>query len=435
MSRSSTIRTDTSGATTAATDDSMMKFSSRSTSTAATSMSSYVEDEDSFIGRPASKSRKLVKRSRSRSQSPGAGLRRSYTSESEPDIVLSKQNYARAAIKREQSISYDSYEGLSMTNIRDSRHTNQSELDLTMRLELARRNSKNQHAVSVASNIMDRPIEDTIYEGIHNHLSIQIFSDVLYNQESPPAPMRPLSRASRIKRSASEQDVLSTRSSSPHPTSRSVTPTPTTESPRKHRSMSNCSPERRPAGPRAPSPLPPTSPILQSIQLDLDGALEVSLMDVSSLRMQTTAQPLISAEQENQAFASSQIPRSRRQPLAPTGNTEMTPRGAEPSNGIKLPGGIEPLSIKKKNSTSTSHGTPNSARKSYVKDSALTRRTSKIDGRHASSTTPIQKIVPLTTSSSSKDMPSCELPDKVLLLTETTKEDVSFILSNFSIDY
>ncbi|RDB25674.1 hypothetical protein Hypma_006979 [Hypsizygus marmoreus] len=90
-----------------------------------------------------------------------------------------------------------------------------------MQLELARRNSRNQHGKDVPSLPLDVPVEATIYE-------------------EEPYPARPLSRAPR--------DSHSQRSAAPRP--ESTMPTQALESPL-HRS------ERCPLGPRSPSPLPP----------------------------------------------------------------------------------------------------------------------------------------------------------------------------------
>lgn len=41
----------------------------------------------------------------------------------------------------------------------------QSDKDLSLRLELARQNSQNQHGKQVAAPLLDGPMDDTIYEG------------------------------------------------------------------------------------------------------------------------------------------------------------------------------------------------------------------------------------------------------------------------------
>ncbi len=50
--------------------------------------------------------------------------------------------------------------------MRAKREVNQSELDLSRRLELARRNSRNQHGLEPSSSVMEIPVEETIYEGL-----------------------------------------------------------------------------------------------------------------------------------------------------------------------------------------------------------------------------------------------------------------------------
>lgn len=64
----------------------------------------------------------------------------------------------------EESLDYSDHEDVSMT-FRDTRAVSQSEMDLSMRLELARRNSKNQHGRALPSTPLDMPVEETIYEG------------------------------------------------------------------------------------------------------------------------------------------------------------------------------------------------------------------------------------------------------------------------------
>ena len=161
MTRANTLRTDLTGTSTT-TSDSSMKFSSRSTSTAATSLSSFVADEDSFAGdRSTSKSRKLVKRNRSRSRSPGSAL--AYGSESESEYACPRRRRSRSMSQAEGSVDYSDHEDISM-NLRDTRVVSQSEMDLIMRLQLARRNSKNQHVPTPMVPI-DLPVEETIYEG------------------------------------------------------------------------------------------------------------------------------------------------------------------------------------------------------------------------------------------------------------------------------
>ena len=175
--------------------------------------------------------------------------------------------------------------------------------------------------------------------------------------------MRPASRASRDSNSQ-----------------RSTTPTLRPASPERHgRSTSQHSSERRPIGPRSPSPLPTKSPYMRS-------APELPSMDVD-LALETTT--FVHAPQPSSATPSREphtptaLPRSKRQPFLPTTNTNIdhVSRGANGSGGGGGSNGVQPLSIKKKTSVrSTTAGTPTPIRRANVRNSPL--------GRTGSRTTP-----------------------------------------------
>lgn len=114
---------------------------------------------------------------------------------------------------------------------------------------------------------------------------------------------------------------------------------------RRTRSLSRHSVER-PMGPRTPSPLPPPSHLLPSAFISSDSEAEETPPPVPQPSVRPTG-----------------IPRSKRQPFHPTGNTEMTPRPvATNSTGGSS---VEPLSIKKKTtSRSESGATPAVVRRS-----------------------------------------------------------------------
>ncbi|KAH8118741.1 RhoGEF domain-containing protein [Phellopilus nigrolimitatus] len=420
ISRASTIRTDTTGTTTTA--DSSTKFSSRSNSTAATSMSSFVADEESFAGR-VSKPRKLVKRSRSRS--PGVSLA-GEDSEGESSETPSLRRRARSlsVSRNDESVEYSDHEEaeLSVLDVRKGHRVSQSEMDLTRRLELARQNSHNHRTQAAMQNTMELPVDETIYE------------------EEPPLPTRPASRASRSTCTVRERerDAGSLRSLSPH---RSITPTPASgsDSPRKERSPSIRSRDRRPVGPRTPSPLPPTSPTMHSIQLDIDGALESTLSNITPLRPRTPdlrpAQSKVEPRHENgkedpsisMPVTPSQLPRSKRQLFAASDILESTPKGRTANAGATSVA-VEPLSIKKKTSTGPTFATPtpSSTRKTYAKDSPLTKRSLKVEDKHASSPPMLRKVESLSTGSSltgSSPVPD-EFPQNLIRLSETTREDL-----------
>ena len=143
--------------------------------------------------------------------------------------------------------------------------------------------------------------------------------------------------------------------------------TPRPESPTKHtRSASRASTERRLMGPRNPSPLPPKSPAPPQVELpsmDDDLALDA----INRLSDPTLHAPLLSA-----------IPRSRRQPFYPTGNTEATPKATNVVSSVPGATPIEPLSIKKKTSLRSSAVLSPTPRKNYVRNSPLSRSLNRV---------------------------------------------------------
>ncbi|KAL5487604.1 hypothetical protein ACEPAI_5712 [Sanghuangporus weigelae] len=342
LSRTSTLVTESSGTMTTA--DSSTRFSHRTYSTAATSVSSFVVD-DSSLGKRSSKSRKLVKRNRSRSPTPRHASESDYGPEDQPaDRSLSRRRARSLSVPRyEESIEYSDLEDVDTTilDVRDGGVVTESEMDLSERLELARHNSQKQPGATPSRETKELPVEDVIYE-----------------DEPPPPTARRGSRASRMSRTASnhEQDTRSLHSSSTHHTSRSVTPTPAQEStsPRKTRADSfHSSRDRRPIGPRAPSPLPPSSPAINSMELDIEGALESTLARMSPERPSTPEDLRLSdCDFEEREIRSStpvrevpsRIPRGTRRLL---GSIESAPADKHEKAGAKPPS-IVPLTIKKK---------------------------------------------------------------------------------------
>ena len=134
-SKSSASRSSIYTQTTTTGDGSLAKFSYRSGSvtTAATSLASG--EEDSFCAsRSGSSRRKLVKTSR-----PGS-----------PELLSTPVSRSPSPTKY----------------TRPETGLDKSEDDLSSRLELARRNSQNQHHKPLPSLRDNKPIEDTIYEGM-----------------------------------------------------------------------------------------------------------------------------------------------------------------------------------------------------------------------------------------------------------------------------
>lgn len=128
-SRSAASRTSTQ---TIATMDSAIKFSTRSTSTAATSV---FTDMESSHGSPL---RKLQKERKSPSSSRSSPTR------------------SRSGSRSRSRDRGDGHPGDPM---------DESDWDLHTRLELARRNSRNQHGNELPVYPANPPVEDTIYEG------------------------------------------------------------------------------------------------------------------------------------------------------------------------------------------------------------------------------------------------------------------------------
>ncbi|KAF8897687.1 hypothetical protein BD779DRAFT_1608223 [Infundibulicybe gibba] len=306
----SSMYTNTTG------DDSLMKFSHRSgsTVTAATTISNM--DDESLFASQSSRSRKSSKRPKS----PGTT--------SDIDRTSPIRTLARSlSFTRSRSTSRERNsdpEDDDVTVLEKAQNSDSSEWDLTAQLELARQNSMNQYIKPLPTPV---DVDGTIYE------------------EALPHPVRPESRASRE-------------------TYRSITPQPRPDSPLSRHSM-----ERRPMGPRCPSPIPPP----KSPQLRPTTSLLPYLDDTPDEELITPPRP--SAMPPRQGIPTA-IPRSKRQPLFPTNNTDHTPK---PTSSVpQTPGAVEPLSIKKKTSVRTTVGSPTPARKSYVRNSPLSRTSARI---------------------------------------------------------
>ena len=214
--------------------------------------------------------------------------------------------------------------------------------------------------------------------------------------------MRPSSRASRSTH----------HSTTPRPES----PTKDRRSPSREsnpsRSLSN---ERRVMGPRSPSPLLPRSPspfhsAVELPSMDVDLALE-ALSTHSSVPPPLHAPP------------PSAIPRSKRQPFYPTGNTEATPKPIHLSSSVTATP-IEPLSIKKKTSvrsSATMMGSPTPSRKSHVRNSPLSRTLNRVvSPKRVSPGFKRMKASTTTFSNSGNDD-----FEHIRYLSVSTKEDVS----------
>ncbi|KAJ7368468.1 hypothetical protein DFH08DRAFT_26721 [Mycena albidolilacea] len=370
--KSTASRSSTYTQTTTTGDGSLTKFSQRSNSTA-TSL-----DDDSYRTRSSSRSRSLTRNVLRKSRSPGG------TPEPEsrpPSRSLSRtgSRSSSRASSRDTELDYsdmDDDDGTIMDHVRDMDAT---ERDLAMQLALARKNSKNQHNKPFTHVPLQNPSEATIYE------------------DEPPR--RPLSRASRDTNSRSSQ-----------PDSNSDAPI--ASPPRQIRSLSRNSSERRPLGPRSPSPLPPT-PLLpqKSGSQHLDASTtELPSMD-DDLALENAAKL-----QRSGPVRPTGIPRSKRQPFFPAGNIDATPKA--PITTAPTPTGVEPLSIKKKTSVRAEASTTESSRKPPSRSSPLSR------ARTVGSPRRVSPQVRSTRTSSMRSPSKNEPPQRLVQLSKITKEDV-----------
>jgi hypothetical protein len=425
--------------------------------------------------RPKSRTRRLLGRSRS---PKGSG--------SEPDVSPKRRtsrsgSVSSSSFSREQSPAVDeAYDACEMVS--EKRDMDESEWDLTMRLELARHNSQNQGSRGPVEPLWDRPVEDTIYEGCY----LFDVSCIILNMpiDNPPEPLRPSSRASG--------SGLSQRSTTP---TNLFFPTPLTEVNERPESAAprNAS-GSRPRGPRSPSPLPPSPRASPGPDFEaLESALETTLHNLHRAATAPGSKPAIppilipghistgsntltdellcfspspgASPRVNSAHTPggdakdyftmnpspcrdfqplpsphplpqsllpqsvvpplplpvtppksvSPLPRSRRQPFEPTGNTEAA-LGINSHSVQKTPGAIEPLSIKKKISLRNSAG-ESPSRKAHL------RTPPSIRGRVVSPrrVSPIVRQKKTTASSGSHE--DVDLP-KLVRLVESLKDEV-----------
>ncbi|KAF8639693.1 hypothetical protein AX17_000955 [Amanita inopinata Kibby_2008] len=366
--------------TTTTVDGSLMRFSHRSNSsaTAATTISS-MDDDPFFTSSKSSRTHKSFKSGKS----PGGNM--SDSDKDSPGPSLSRQSpiTRSRSSSRERTPDYSDMEDESMV-IDKMAELDTSDWDLAMKLELARQNSKNQHGKQPKRLKVEKPVEDTIYE------------------EAPPQSLRPSSRASRQSqpsRSLTPQTELSHPGSSPD------------TSPRRCRSLSRQSSDRRPLGPRSPSPLPiPRSPRKSTTDLpsfDDEFTQDSGVAQPSSLPSRFEGLP-------------TGIPRSKRQPFFPPNSIDATPKSSATINST-IPSTIEPLSIKKKASVRSANvlGSPTPARRTYVRNSPLSRASNRITSPrrvspHIRRTKPVV-LLPMIDNEST---------EKLVQYSESAKEDI-----------
>lgn len=208
--------------------------------------------------------------------------------------------------------------------------------------------------------------------------------------------------------------------------------------------------DRRPLGPRAPSPLPPPSlydadgppsPSPSTSATELERALETTLVNLSQIEFPHTPTPTRAGhfysqqqqlEQSRNTSTPSQLPRSGRLPFVPNGNgnTDTTPRGVAPvaTNGDAL-STIVPLSIKKK----TSNATPSAGRRTYSKNSPLSRTSVRTVTTRAAPELERSESVSSAKSGADDGTTVDSDSDHLRRLAETTREDVSRVYECSSI--
>ena len=157
--KSTTSRSSMYTQTASTGDSSLMKFSHRSnsTTTAATTVSN-MDDDESFLASKSSRSRKLSKRGKS----PGGSAS---GSESPRRRLTKSSSHSRSrspSVEPETSYDVEDDDGTILANPKD---LDSSEWNLALQLELARRNSQNQHGQLTPPEPLELPLEATIYEG------------------------------------------------------------------------------------------------------------------------------------------------------------------------------------------------------------------------------------------------------------------------------
>jgi hypothetical protein len=134
-------------------DGSLTLFSHRSNSTATAATTISMSDDETFVGK-SPRSRKLLKRGRYKNPSE------SYASPSRGSRgPLSSRSANNTDIEYSDS---DDDDGTAL----EPPSFDDSEWDLARRLELARRNSQNQHNKPVPPLPLEKSVEETIYEGM-----------------------------------------------------------------------------------------------------------------------------------------------------------------------------------------------------------------------------------------------------------------------------
>lgn len=149
---------------------------------------------------------------------------------------------------------------------------------------------------------------------------------------------------------------------------------------------------------------------------DLELALDSAITDMTNIPVTPTRKS-----------SASSIPRSKRQPFEPMGNTDATPKAVPLASGIPRP--VEPLAIKKKTSVRSS---PGQVRRSSARNSPL----SKPVGKGMSPKRASPRVTKIAQPAKASPVPATPLPavveqafkhddlDKLIRLAESTKIDV-----------
>ncbi|KAJ7498756.1 RhoGEF domain-containing protein [Mycena latifolia] len=366
--KSTASRSSTYTQTTTTGDGSLTKFSHRSNSTATTAMS--IDDDSSFRTRSSSRSRSrnVLRKSRSPGGTPEP--------ESRPPSRSLSRSTSRSGSRsasRDRDLDYSDIEDDDGTILDHVRDIDSTERDLALQLALARKNSKNQHGKPFSHAPLQNPSEETIYE------------------DEPPR--RPLSRASRDTNNHSSTTQSNCNAPIGSPPSRS---------------LSEHSSERRPLGPRCPSPLPPPkSPPLGASTTELPSMDDDLALENAATRLQRSV-----------PVRATGIPRSKRQPFFPAGNIDATPKPAV--TNAPTPSGVEPLSIKKKTSVRATEATTTEvSRKPLSRNSPLSRARTVGSPRRVSPQVRSARAASMR-SPSNKNEP----PQRLVQLSKMTKEDV-----------
>ena len=184
-------------------------------------------------------------------------------------------------------------------------------------------------------------------------------------------------------------------------------------SPRRARSTSRHSTDRRPLGPRSPSPLPLLKPPVD---------INAPSGDDEDIEMADEVEDLL----EPRGGSPSPLPRSKRQPFEPMNNTDATPKSSG-SPSVEDTPVVEPLSIKKKSSVRSSELPP---RRSYQiqRSSPLLKPTNRLVSEKRTGVQSKQSRIPVPSShtpstpiNSGKEV---EEADRLLTTYESTKNDV-----------